>query len=378
MTQIVLKNGYLVKGGARKQGGRKSKKRKKAEQFIPLPGYPQHTFTNVELVEFICPMNVTFHVHNVSTDGNCFFYSFLRAVQSKEILCRFKNNNFDLRQYYRPNGATYAPTDIYKGIYHNTLYKYVGSDIEERFQSVMVKKDEYQAGKDLRELLKVEFRRINQIRKKEIKSKKQDPSPGTCTRDFITTMNNMVRNFAGDDIFREFQNDLNRINQWMDTGSGLLQTLIYCIFNIRVRVFMSETRSENHPSGKWHEMFKDVNPNDPNVVNLWFGGSHYQFMRPMSTAQPMAPTNQNNNVKQSSNSKPVMDLTEDDIQIQKAMEHSLKKSDYDINLQKALDVSLEDQTTASESASVLSDDLQQLVDDNLLTETQAIQMMQNT
>ena len=373
MTQIVLKNGYLVKGGARKQGGRKSKKRKIKEQFIPLPGYPQHTFTKVNFGRYTCPLGVRYHIHDVCNDGNCFFYSFLRAVQSKEIRC-----NFVLRQYYRPNGATYAPTDIYKGIYHNTLYKYVGSDIEERFQTVMVKKDEYQAGRDLRQLLKVEFRRINQIRKKEIKSKKQDPSPGTCTRDFITTMNKMVRNFAGDEIFREFQNDLNKINQWMDTGSGLLQMLIYCIFNIRVRVFMSETRSENHPYGKWHDTFETADPNDQNVINLWFGGSHYQFMRPMSTAQPMAPTNQNNNVKQSSNSKPVMDLTEDDIQIQKAMEHSLKKSDYDINLQKALDVSLEDQTTASESASVLSDDLQQLVDDNLLTETQAIQMMQNT
>ena len=362
MTQIVLKNGYLVKGGARKQGGRKSKKRKIKEQFIPLTGYPQHTFTKVNFGRYTCPLGVRYHIHDVCNDGNCFFYSFLRAVQSKEIRCRFNNYNFDLRQYYIPNGATYAPTDIYKGIYHNTLYKYVGSDIEERFQTVMVKKDEYQAGKDLRNLLKVEFRRINQIRKKEIKSKKQDPSPGTCTRDFITTMNNMVRNFAGDEIFREFQNDLNRINQWMDTGSGLLQTLIYCIFNIRVRVFMSETRSENHPSGKWHDTFKTADPNDQNVVNLWFGGSHYQFMRPMSRqqAQSMAPTNQNNNVKQSSS--PMLDLTED---------NSSKKSEYD--LQKALDASLED--LASDSASVLSDDLQQMVNDNLLTEEQAIQMM---
>ncbi len=363
MTQIVLKNGYLVKGGARRQGGRKLKRRKIDRQLTLSPGYPQHTFTNVELVEFTCPMNVKFHVHNVSIDGNCFFYSFLRAVQSKRIECKFKNYNFDLRQYYKENGSTtYTPTDIYKGIYHTTVYKYEGSDIEERFETAMVKKDEYHAGKDLRNLLKVEFRRINRIRKKEIKDKKLDPSTSNCTRNFITTMNDMVGAYAGEDLFQEFQNELDKLGQWMDTGSGLLQRLIYCMFNIRVRVFMSEIG----PNGSWHEIFKHVDPNDPNVVNLWFGGgmgqinNHYQFMRPMSNAEPMATTNHNNNVKKSSN--PMLDLTKD----------------KEYNLQKTLDASLEDLTTASESASVLSDDLQQMVNDNLLTEEQAIQMMPNT
>ena len=52
--------------------------------------------------------------------------------------------------------------------------------------------------------------------------------------------------------------------------------------------------------------------------------------------------------------------------------------DKEYDLQNALDASLEDLTTASESASVLSDDLQQMVNDNLLTEKQAIEMMPNT
>ena len=100
---LVLKGGTLyLKGGAKI-----SHKKKKAKL-----SHHQCRFWRLPVQNFTCPKNVSYKIYDVAADGNCFFYSLLRAMAAKGIPCSFgDDDNFNIR-----NTEASEPTDIFDGL----------------------------------------------------------------------------------------------------------------------------------------------------------------------------------------------------------------------------------------------------------------------
>ena len=246
---LVLKGGTLYL----KSGAKISHRKKKAKL-----SHHKCRFWRLPVQNFTCPKNVSYKIYDVAADGNCFFYSLLRAMAAKGIPCSFgDDDNFNIR-----NTEASEPTDIFDGLIHDNLN--------------LVKNDELEAGRHVREKLYKIFQKACKLYNQSGPQRKV--SKTACINVLVENIRSM-KNF--DDPHKTLLTDLNTFGNYMDTGNPLLQQLIECALKVKVRVY-------NSRGSQWVDYLSNANPLDNDVVNIWFTGNHYKFMHPVlsSNFQP--------------------------------------------------------------------------------------------
>lgn len=323
---LVLKGGTLhLKGGKRIEGGTKIKESKKKK--AKYNNAQQYLFRRLHVGDFQCPTGVKYKIYDVAADGNCFFYSVLRAMAAKGIPCSFGDEIFDIRKFEPSN-----PTDIFDGLIHDGLN--------------LVKNDEFEAGKYVREKLYEIFENAcNLYNQKKV-------STNGCINDLIARIESMK--VFGDPQHKTLLKDLNTLNNYMDTGNPLLQHLIECALKVKVRVYNRRTGY----GGQWVDYLSNANPLANDVVNILFTGNHYKFMDPSEIRASGGSGRLRTLFEPSSGSSGSTTTTQ--------------LTDFDFS-----GSSSSSKSSGSSSNTTLSNDLQSLVDEGAITLQDAYQLMKS-